>query len=100
MWINGHAGTEGYLALSDDAGTLAFSGYGGDILASNGTPSQLPIPRGICVIDVTGNSYIPYEGSDWYGLGAGSQTNPRGAVSDDGTNNFFGSGNSAAATRR
>ena len=92
LWFNGHAGTEGYLALSDDASTLSFSGYGGDILASNGTPSQLDINRGICVIDVSGNSYIPYEGSDWYGLGAGTQTNPRGVVSDNGTNNFFGSG--------
>ncbi len=92
MFINGHAGTEGYLAQSDDGATVAFSGYGGDILAVPGTPSQLAIPRGICVIDLTGNTYIPYEGSNWYGLGNGTQTNPRGAVSDDGTNNFFGSG--------
>ena len=92
LWFNGHAGTEGYLALSGDASTLAFSGYGGNILAVPGTPSQLNIPRGLCVIDVEGNSYIPYEGSAWYGLGAGTQTNPRGAVSDNGTNNFFGSG--------
>jgi|GEM_PF-4665655 hypothetical protein len=92
LWFNGHAGTEGYLALSGDSGTLAFSGYGGDILAVSGTPSGLNIPRGICVINQAGNTYIPYEGSAWYGLGAGSQTNPRGAVSDNGTNNFFGSG--------
>jgi hypothetical protein len=92
LWFNGHAGTEGYLALSGDASTLAFSGYGGNILAVPGTPSGLNIPRGICVIDVMGNSYIPYEGNAWYGLGAGTQTNPRGAVSDNGTNNFFGSG--------
>jgi hypothetical protein len=92
LWFNGHAGTEGYLAQSGNADSLSFSGYGGDILAQSGTPSQLPINRGICVIDVSGNSYIPYEGSDWYGLGAGTQTNPRGVVSDDGTNNFFGSG--------
>jgi hypothetical protein len=92
LWFNGHAGTEGYLALSGDASTLAFSGYGGDILAVSGTPSGLSIPRGICVIDAFGNTYIPYEGNAWYGLGAGTQTNPRGAVSDNGTNNFFGSG--------
>ena len=92
MWFNGHASTEGYLAQSADSGTLAFTGYGGDILAQSGTPSQLNINRGICVIDSSGNTYIPYEGSDWYGLGSGSQTNPRGVVSDDGTNNFFGSG--------
>ena len=92
LWFNGHAGTEGYLALSGDASTLAFSGYGGNILALPGTPSGLNIPRGICVIDAMGHSYIPYEGNAWYGLGAGTQTNPRGAVSDNGTNNFFGSG--------
>jgi hypothetical protein len=92
LWFNGHAGTEGYLALSGDASTLSFSGYGGDILSVQGTPSGLSIPRGICVIDVMGSNYIPYEGPAWYGLGAGSQTNPRGVVSDNGTNNFFGSG--------
>ncbi len=92
MWFNGHAGSEGYLALSADNSTLAFSGYGGNILAVSGTPSGLNIPRGVCVIDVAGNTYIPYEGSDWYGLGVGPLTNPRGAVSDNGTNNFFGSG--------
>jgi len=92
LWFNGHAGTEGYLSQSGDASTLAFSGYGGDILADPGTPSQLNINRGICVIDVNGTNYIPYEGNAWYGLGAGSQTNPRGVTSDNGTNNFFGSG--------
>jgi hypothetical protein len=92
MWFNGHAGSEGYLSQSGDGGTLSFSGYGGNILAQPGTPSDLNIPRGICVIDVSGNNYLPYEGPDWYGLGAGVQTNPRGVVSDNGTNNFFGSG--------
>ena len=92
LWFNGHAGTEGYLAQSGDASTVSFSGYGGDILAQQGTPSDLNIPRGICVIDVSGNTYLPYDGQDWYGLGAGVQTNPRGVVSDNGTNNFFGSG--------
>jgi hypothetical protein len=92
LWFNGHAGTEGYLSSSGDGGTVSFSGYGGDILAQPGTPSDLDIPRGICVIDVNGSNYIAFEGSTWYGLGAGAQTNPRGVVSDDGTNNFFGSG--------
>ena len=92
MWFNGHAGTEGYLALSGDLSSLTFTGYGGDILAQQGTPSQLNIPRGICVINQAGASSIPYEGSDWYGLGAGTQTNPRGVVSDDGADNFWGSG--------
>ncbi|MGP8200266.1 MAG: immunoglobulin domain-containing protein [Limisphaerales bacterium] len=92
MWFNGHAGTEGYLALSEDLSSLTFTGYGGDILAQSGTPSQLNIPRGICVINQAGASSIAYEGSDWYGLGAGSQTNPRGVVSDDGVDNFWGSG--------
>jgi len=92
LWFNGHAGTEGYLSQSGDASTVIFSGYGGNILAQPGTPSDLSIPRGICVIDVSGNTYLPYEGADWYGLGAGVQTNPRGATSDNGTNNFWGSG--------
>jgi hypothetical protein len=92
MWFNGHAGTEGYLALSEDLSSLTFSGYGGDILAQSGTPSQLNINRGICVIAASGASSIAYEGSDWYGLGAGTQTNPRGVVSDDGVDNFWGSG--------
>jgi hypothetical protein len=92
MWINGHVGSEGYLARSGDASTLAFTGFGGDILAQQGSPQNLSILRGICVIDASGNTSIPYEGSDWYGLGAGIRTEPRGVVSDDGTNNFFGSG--------
>src|SRR5580658_8651472 len=36
MWFNGHAGSEGYLSQSGDGGTVAFSGYGGDILAQSG----------------------------------------------------------------
>lgn len=92
MWINGHVGSEGYLARSGDAATIAFTGFGGDILAQPGSPQNLSIPRGICVIDAAGGISIPYEGSDWYGLGAGIRTDPRGVVSDDGTNNFFGSG--------
>jgi hypothetical protein len=97
MWINGHAGTEGYLAQSDDRATVAFSGYGGNILASNGTPSQISVPRGLCVIDIAGSNYISYESLSanpgWYDY-LGAQINPRGAVSDDGTNNFWGSGSS------
>jgi hypothetical protein len=92
MWFNGHAGTEGYLSRSEDASVVLFSGYGGNIEAQQGTPSDLNIPRGICVIDVSGNNHIAFEGTTWYGLGSGAQTNPRGVTSDDGTNNFWGSG--------
>jgi hypothetical protein len=93
MWFDGHDATEGNLSQSLDGGTLAFTGYGGDIGTYFGTPDNLTsYNRGICVIDVNGNASIPYEGQDWYGATATTPCNTRGVVSDDGTNNFWGCG--------
>jgi hypothetical protein len=91
MWFNGQAGTEGNLARSADRGAITWTGYGGDIFAIPGTPSKTAVPRGICVIDAQGSNHVAYESQQWYGLFAG-QTNPRGVVSDNGTNDFWGSG--------
>jgi hypothetical protein len=94
LFFNGQAGTEGNLARSGDHGSLAFAGYAGNIYASEtlGTPSSGPDNRGICVIGADGATYLPYVGQLWYGTNVG-KSNPRGVVSDNGTNNFWGSGN-------
>jgi hypothetical protein len=58
-----------------------------------GTPDNITTyNRGICVIDVNGNTSIPYEGQDWYGATATTPCNTRGVVSDNGTDNFWGCG--------
>lgn len=89
FFFNGHAATEGNLARSADYTLLTFAGYCGvDLLQSNGTPSQIGIPRGICSLDASGaKCSVVYRGQGWYG-----KTNPRGVVTD-GANNFWGCGN-------
>ena len=93
LFLNGNAGSEGEgCTLSADRSALTATGYHGDILSQPGTPSNLPYLRGITVIDAFGTNHLALARNDWYGFATG-KTNPRGVVSDDGTNNFWGSGN-------
>jgi hypothetical protein len=92
LFLNGNAGTEGGMARSADRSVLTTTGYHGDILSQPGTPSGLPYLRGISVIDAFGQNTLALARNDWYGFATG-KTNPRGVVSDDGANNFWGSGN-------
>src|SRR5271167_4857981 len=90
LFFNGHAATEGILTLSADRRLLAFAGYGGgDLLATQGTPSLLDFKRGFCTVDAGGQVqtyfYRQHGGDD-------EKMNPRGVVTD-GNNNFWGCGN-------
>ena len=95
MLINGNAGTEGGMTLSDDRSMLTFAGYQGDILSvttgGQTAPSNLSYDRGIGTVDAFGNYSNPYRGGGWYGISTG-KTNPRG-VATDGQGNFWGCGN-------
>lgn len=90
FFVNGHAATEGMLTRSMDHKSLIFAGYGQvALLQSNGTPSTLDIPRGVCTVDTSGNihSYC-YKA----GFFKNAKVNPRGATSD-GSNHFWACGN-------
>ena len=95
MMVNGNAGTEGNLTLSDDLSVLAFTGYAGDLLSittgGQTAPSNLNYSRGICTVDAQTNYSQVYLGGGWYGVATG-KTNPRG-VATDGQGNFWGCGN-------
>lgn len=89
FFFNGHAATEGLLALSADHRLLTAAGYGGvNLLQSNGTPSMLAVGRGFCTVDAAGAIHTIIYGQH----GQNEKMNPRGAVTD-GTNNFWGCGN-------
>jgi hypothetical protein len=89
FFFNGHAATEGLLALSADHHLLTLAGYGGvNLLQSNGTPSVLAIGRGFCTVDAAGAIHTTLYGQH----AQNEKMNPRGAVTD-GTNNFWGCGN-------
>lgn len=89
FFFNGHAATEGLLALSADHHLLTLAGYGGvNLLQSNGTPSMLAIGRGFCTVNAAGAIHTSIYGQH----GQSEKMNPRGAVTD-GTNNFWGCGN-------
>jgi len=89
FFFNGHAATEGLLALSADHHLLTVAGYGGvNLLQSNGTPSMLAIGRGFCTVDAAGDFHTTIFGQHQQD----EKLNPRGAVTD-GTNNFWGCGN-------
>jgi hypothetical protein len=90
FFFNSHAATEGMLTRSADRSSLAFAGYGGvNLLEIPGTPSLLDIKRGFCTVDAAGGIriflYEPHNSVE--------KMNPRG-VATDGTNNFWGCGNS------
>ncbi len=95
MLVNGNAGTEGYMTLSDDRSVLAFAGYAGDIcsIVTGGqtAPSNLSYDRAVATVDAFTNVNTVYRGQKWYGTATG-KTNPRG-VAADGAGNFWGCGN-------
>ena len=95
MLVNGNAGTEGYMTLSDDRTVLAFAGYAGDILSittgGQTAPSNLSYDRAVATVDAFTNVATVYRGTKWYGTATG-KTNPRG-VGTDGAGNFWGCGN-------
>jgi hypothetical protein len=89
FFFNGHAATEGILALSADHHLLSVAGYGGvNLLQSNGTPSLLSIGRAFCTIDAAGAIHTTI----YRGNSESLKMNPRGVVTD-GSNNFWGCGN-------
>jgi len=93
LFMNGNAGSESEgCTRSLDRSVITTTGYNGDILATPGTPSNLPIPRGILTVDAFGTNKVVLSRNDWYGFATG-KTNPRGVVSDDGVDQFWGSGN-------
>jgi hypothetical protein len=95
IMVNGNAGTEGNLTLSDDRSLLTFAGYAGDILSivtgGQTAPSNLSYDRGVATIDAFTNYTTIYRGAKWYGTATG-KTNPRG-VATDGAGHFWGCGN-------
>ena len=95
IMVNGNAGTEGNMTLSDDRSLLTFAGYAGDILSittgGQTAPSNLSYDRGVATVDAFTNYTTVYRGSKWYGTATG-KTNPRG-VATDGAGNFWGCGN-------
>jgi hypothetical protein len=100
VWINHHAGSEGGgLSRSVDRRYLAIEGYTGDILTpTSAKPSTDPtVHRGIVTLDAFTNAISVYSSlNSWFGIpvGApsGTQDNPTGIASMDGTN-FWGTGN-------
>jgi hypothetical protein len=89
IFFNGHAATEGMLALSSDGKLLSFAGYGGvNLLQDSGTPSLLDIGRAFCIVGAAGRTHtIIYEQ-----YGGSAKMNPRGVVTD-GANHFWSCGN-------
>ena len=97
LFMNGHAATEGILALSADRRYLALAGFGGiDLFQTNGTPSLLNISRVFCTVDAAGKTHTTvYEKTPYsppFDTPYVEKMNPRGAVTD-GTNHFWGCGN-------
>ncbi|MDB6021889.1 MAG: hypothetical protein JWQ04_1746 [Pedosphaera sp.] len=89
FFFNGHAATEGILTRSADHKLLAFAGYGGvDLLQVSGTASRLDIKRGFVTVDHSGAVHTYLYKTDI----KDGKLNPRG-VATDGTNNFWGCGN-------
>jgi hypothetical protein len=102
VWINHHAGSEGGgLSRSKDRQFLCLEGYVGNILSpTSAKPStDGTVNRGIVTLDAFTNAISVYQSvNTWFGLpvGAapGTQDNPTGIASLDGTN-FWGTGNFA-----
>jgi hypothetical protein len=102
VWVNAHAGSEGGgFTRSVNREYLCLEGYVGDILSpQSAKPSTDPtVGRGIVTLDAFTNPVsvlsTPYS---WFGIPLGSavgtQDNPTGIASPDGTN-FYGTGNFA-----
>lgn len=103
IWINAHAGSEGGgISRSVDRQFLVMEGYTGNILTpTSAKPSTDPtVNRGIVRVDAFTNATSIYDSQNaWFGIplgsGPGTQDNPTGIASTDGTN-FYGTGNFAA----
>lgn len=103
VWVNHHAGSEGGgISRSTDRRLLVLEGYVGDILSPTAAkPSTDPtVNRGIVTLDAfTNATSVLTTPSGWFGIPLGSATgtqdNPTGIASPDGTN-FYGTGNFAA----
>jgi len=103
VWINHHAGSEGGgLSRSVNRQFLVLEGYVGNILSpTSSKPSTDPtVNRGIVTLDAFTNAdSVLTTPTGWFGIPVGSapgtQDNPTGICSTDGTN-FYGTGNFAA----
>jgi hypothetical protein len=102
VWINAHAGSEGGgISRSVDRQFLCMEGYVGNILSPlAGKPSVDPsVNRGVVTLDAFTNAIsVLTTPTGWFGIpigsAAGTQDNPTGIASPDGTN-FYGTGNFA-----
>jgi hypothetical protein len=103
IWINAHAGSEGGgISRTVDRQFLVLEGYTGNILSPTAAkPSTDPtVNRGIVRLDAFTNILSIYDSPNaWFGIplgsGSGTQDNPTGIASTDGTN-YYGTGNFAA----
>jgi hypothetical protein len=103
VWVNHHAGSEGGgISRSTDRRVLVLEGYVGNILSPTAAkPSTDPtVNRGIVTLDAfTNATSVLTTPTGWFGIPLGSapgtQDNPTGIASPDGTN-FYGTGNFAA----
>jgi hypothetical protein len=102
VWVNAHAGSEGGgISRSVDRQFLCLEGYVGNILSPQAAkPSTDPsVNRGIVTLDAFTNAIsVLTTPTGWFGIPVGSATgtqdNPTGIASLDGTN-FYGTGNFA-----
>jgi len=102
VWVNPHAGSEGGgISRTVDRRYLALEGYTGNILSPTAAkPStDYTVTRGIVRLDPFTNAVSVYSDlANWFGIPAGSavgtQDNPTGIASTDGTN-YWGTGNYA-----
>jgi hypothetical protein len=105
VWVNHHAGSEGGgLSRTVDRRMLVMEGYTGDIISPTASkPStDQTVTRGIVTLDAFTNATSFYSDlASWFGVPAGSasgtQDNPTGIASTDGTN-FWGTGNFAGTS--
>lgn len=105
VWINHHAGSEGAgISRSVDRQFLVLEGYTGNILSPTAAkPStDFTVTRGIVTLNAFTNALSVYSDlANWFGIPAGSasgtQDNPTGIASTDGTN-FWGTGNFAGSS--
>ncbi|MBW8863401.1 MAG: immunoglobulin domain-containing protein, partial [Verrucomicrobia bacterium] len=105
VWVNHHAGSEGGgISRTVDRQFLALEGYTGNILSSSAAkPStDFTVFRGIVTLDAFTNAVDVYSSQvHWFGIpvgaSTGTQDNPTGIASTDGTN-FWGTGNFAGTS--
>ncbi len=105
VWINHHAGSEGGgISRSVNRQYLALEGYTGNILTpTSAKPStDGTVYRGIVTLDAFTNAVDVYSSqTTWFGIpvgaAVGTQDNPTGIASLDGTN-FWGTGNFAGTS--